>query len=108
MTKNKKFDNVVSTTLESCKQTLLVKGREYRRNNNPFHNFDRGVQSDPRKSREEVIWGMALKHHISVMDMIDDVKEGIKPSEEIIDEKFGDYINYLLIMKASIKDKVCK
>lgn len=99
------FDNVISSTLNEIKETLLVKGKEYRRNNNPFHNFDEGVK---RKGviREKVIDGMLLKHEISIDDITNDLEKGILPSLATINEKFGDNIIYLLIKKASIIDKI--
>ena len=101
------FDNVINEQLESCKQTLVVKGKEYRRNDNPLHNFDVGQQqSTTGETREEVIYGMARKHWISIQDIRNDIKEGKLPTKAMLDEKFGDFINYLLIEKASIVDKI--
>lgn len=101
------FDNVVTQTTQNCLNTLTVKGKEYQRNNNPLHNFDRGVEvSGFTSTREEIIWGMALKHFISVQDIKDDLANHILPTKELIDEKYGDLINYLLIEKASIVDKI--
>lgn len=100
------FDEVVQETIQSCLSTLVDKGREYRRDGNPFHNFEKGMRFDAQKSREEIIWGFALKHFISVQDMREDVKKGNYPKLEVINEKYGDLINYLLIEKASIVDKI--
>lgn len=101
------FDAVVHSTVENCLKTLVVKGKEYQRNNNPLHNFDRGVEvSGFTSTREQVIWGMALKHFISVQDIKEDLSKNILHSKELIDEKYGDLINYLLIEKASIIDKI--
>ena len=102
---NEEFGSIVNSTLEECKNTLTVKAVEYQRNNNPFHNFDKGVKIT-NKSREDVIWGFALKHFISIQDIKDDLKNGIIPSEELLDEKYGDLINYLLFEKASILEIV--
>lgn len=99
------FDETVKSTVESCLDTLTVKGVEYRRNGNPFHNFDKGSEVTGR-SREDVIWGMALKHFISVQDIKYDMKSGVLPTKEVLDEKYGDLINYLLIEKASILEKI--
>ena len=38
----KRFDEIVEEVCEQVKQTLLVKAKEYRRQNNPFPNFDMG------------------------------------------------------------------
>lgn len=99
------FDEAVKSTVDTCLNTLVVKGREYRRNGNPFHNFDKGSEVTGR-SREDVIWGMALKHFISVQDIKNDMKSNILPTKEVLDEKYGDLINYLLIEKASILERI--
>lgn len=38
------FDTDIEATLARIKELLLVKGKEYRRNNNPYHNFERGAE----------------------------------------------------------------
>ena len=38
MTENR-FEQIVDETLNQIKETLIVKGKEYRRNQDPFHNF---------------------------------------------------------------------
>lgn len=99
------FEEVVTDTLKQCQDTMLIKGREYRRNNNPFHNFDKGVEISGQ-IREDVIWGFALKHFISIQDIRSDLRDGKLPSEELLNEKYGDMINYLLIEKASIVARI--
>lgn len=99
------FEEVITETLKQCQDTMLIKGREYRRNNNPFHNFDKGVEISGQ-IREDVIWGFALKHFISIQDIRSDLRDGKLPSEELLNEKYGDMINYLLIEKASIVAKI--
>lgn len=101
------FEAIVESTVHGCVNTLVIKGREYRRNDNPLHNFDVGTQqSTTNETREEVIWGMARKHWISIQDIRNDIKQGQLPSIELLDEKFGDMINYLIIEKASIMDRI--
>ena len=103
----KRFDEVINEQLDNCENTLIIKGKEYRRNNNPLHNFDVGVQqSTTNETREEVIFGMARKHWISIQDIRSDVKNNKLPTKQQLDEKYGDFINYLLIEKASIIDKI--
>lgn len=99
------FNEVVSDTLEQIKETLLIKGKEYRRNNNPFHNFEEGARIKGI-TREKVLDGMLLKHEISINDMTNDLDNNILPSEEIVNEKFNDNIIYLILKKASILDRI--
>ena len=104
---NKRFDEIVNCSVESIKHTLLVKSKEYQRNNNPFHNFDEGSKRSG-VIREKVLDGMLLKHEISIADITNDLAEGILPKIETIEEKFGDNLIYLILKKASIIDKIEK
>ena len=99
------FDKTIEESLNQCRKTLVVKGKEYRRNNNPMHNFETGAKITGA-SREDVVRMFALKHEISIQDIRNDLKKGILPTKELVDEKFGDIINYLLIEKASILDRI--
>ena len=100
-----RFNEVVDQTLEQVTEVLIEKSKEYSRNENPFHNFDVGA----RKTgliREKVLDGMALKHEISIDDIVNDIEKGELPSYDVINEKFGDAINYLILKKASIIDRI--
>lgn len=99
------FDQVIEQTLSTIKQLLIVKGKEYRRNANVFHNFEAGAKKTG-KIREEIIQDFALKHIISIDDMREDIKKGILPKLSTIEEKFNDALVYTLLEKASIVDRV--
>ena len=97
------FDEVVSNRLESIKNTLLIKAKEYAKGDEDrLHNFNRGAQITGQ-SREKVLQGFMLKHLVSVFDMIDDPS---KATEYMIEEKVGDAINYLILLEASFKDRL--
>ena len=101
------FEKIVTKTIERISETLIEKGKEYRRNNNPFHNFEQGEKITD-KTREQVLDGFLLKHEISIADMTKDLSEGIIPKPETVHEKFNDNIIYLLIKKAMILDRIEK
>jgi len=100
-----KFEEIVNETLNNIKETLIVKGKEYRRNNDPFHNFNEGSKRSGL-IREKVLDGMLLKHEVSISDITNDLEKGILPKVETLDEKFGDNIIYLILKKASIIDRI--
>lgn len=100
-----RFDEVVDIFLNSVRETLIVKGKEYRRNGNVFHNFDEGSKRSGL-IREKVLDGFLLKHEISIADITNDLEKGILPKISTIDEKFGDNVIYLIIKMASIIDKI--
>lgn len=104
MTENE-FDILVEARLEKIKKTLIEKGREYRRNADPLHNFNVAAQVG-KTTREKALWGFALKHYVSFLDMLDDIEKGKLPSLEVVDEKLGDLMNYLVLCEASIKDRI--
>ena len=99
------FDKIVQERTEKTVATLIEKGKEYRRNNDPMHNFNVAAKLG-NTTREKALWGFALKHYVSFMDMLDDIEKGVLPKTELVDEKIGDLINYLILCEASIKDKI--
>ena len=101
----KKFSWVVEQTLYNIKNVLVIKGKEYRRNGNVFHNFDVGSQRSGL-IREKVLDGFLLKHEISISDITNDIEKGILPETYVLDEKFGDNVIYLILKMASIIDKI--
>lgn len=101
----KRFEEIVDNFLNKIRETLITKGKEYRRNNNPFHNFDVGAQRSGL-IREKVLDGFLLKHEISIADITNDLEKGILPKISTLDEKFGDNVIYLIIKMASIIDKI--
>ena len=102
-----RFEQIVDETLNQIRETLIKKGAEYRRNQDPFHNFNVGSRITGL-IREKVLDGMLLKHEISIADITNDLAEGILPKIETIEEKFGDNLIYLILKKASIIDKIEK
>ena len=99
------FDDVVDKTLAQIRETLVIKGKEYRRNGNPFHNFEIGARKK-NITREKVLDGFALKHEISIEDLTNDLDNGKLPSEDAVNEKFGDILIYLIIKKAMFIDRI--
>lgn len=97
-----KFDEVINNRITHIKKTLASKGKEYARGNNRFHNFDRGA-AITGQTPTKVLSGMMLKHLISVLDIVDDIDQGVWPTTDLKDEKIGDLINYLILLDGLIE-----
>lgn len=99
------FDEVVDNRLRKIKEILFIKAKEYIREDNPFHNMDCAA-NDLNKEPEDALVGMAIKHWISIKDMINDLYEGKVPTEAVIDEKFGDWIVWMILLEGLFKRRL--
>jgi hypothetical protein len=99
------FDALVEKRLDLTREVLIIKGREYRRNSDPLHNFNMASKLN-NTTREKALWGFATKHLVSFLDMLDDIEKNKLPKKEYVEEKIGDLINYLILCEASIKDRM--
>ena len=95
------FEKHVDERIEKIHHVLQIKAKEYRKNDNPFHNFDRAAAMS-NCTPERALMGMLAKHQISVLDLVDDIDSGKMPSRELVDEKIGDHINYLILLEGLI------
>ncbi len=108
--KNKKetpFEKVVRERLETINHLLMVKGKEYVRGDDRYHNFTRSGEMN-RQTPTRALHGMNTKHLVSMLDMLDDIDAGSYPTEKAVNEKFGDIMVYLVILEALIKDRYIK
>jgi uncharacterized protein YqfB (UPF0267 family) len=94
------FNKVVEEQIKSIKSTLVKKAKEYATDDDRLHNFNlAGVLLDC--SSVFALAGMMTKHTVSVYDIIRQYnKLGITPTNELLNEKIGDLINYLILLKA--------
>lgn len=108
MTKDS-FRALIDARLAAIVQTLQSKGEEYQKGekDDVLHNFKRAAHI-ANHTKEQALDGMMMKHYISYRDILEDVSKGNLPTEEILDEKIGDLINYLILMEACIKESIHK
>ena len=83
-------------TIERLKTLLLIKGKEYRRNNDPYHNFNEGAKLMNVRPMT-VLNFFRLKHVISIDDLQKDFEQGKEVSEAQVNEKYDDILVYTLI-----------
>ena len=99
----KDFDKIVADRMAWCRQTLCAKGDEYARDGDRLWNFKvaaRKLNCHPAKA----LAGMMVKHTVSVDDIIDGLAKGNVPPKELVAEKIGDSINYLLLLEGLIEE----
>ena len=85
-----------SETIERLKTLLLIKGKEYRRNSDPYHNFNEGAKLLSVRPMM-VLNFFRLKHVISIADLQKDFEDKKHVSAHQINEKFDDILVYTLI-----------
>lgn len=94
----KEFKRLVKARQKHTDITLLQKGEEYSRNGERLHNFYRAAAMN-NQTPEQALWGMLSKHLVSLKDMVDRTEKSIYPTEDQINEKLGDIINYLHLLE---------
>ena len=99
------MDDLITHRLGLIKSTLLVKAKEYARNGDRLHNFNKGSKQY-EKPREQVIYDFMQKHLISFDDMMNDLNGGDIKSIFMWEEKIGDIINYMVLLEASLKHRL--
>ena len=97
----KTFNCIVETMMQKSKNTLINKANEYATEDR-LHNF-RVAAVFQQCTMEQALFGFLTKHLVSISDMC---KSGQKYPDEVWDEKIGDSINYLLLLRAVVADKM--
>lgn len=96
------FDEILKRRLRKITETLGNKELEYAQAGNRFHNFDVAAQRRGI-TPEKALDGMMLKHEVSVSDLINSPNN---VTQELIDEKIGDNINYLILLEGLLNRRL--
>jgi len=99
------FYNFVSDTLYNCEHTLISKGKEY----TEYHWLENLEEACMEKYYEvnlenilEILDGYRLKHKVSINKIKRDTINGKIADQSLINEKYGDYINFMIMEQAII------
>lgn len=97
------FNKELDKLFNSIKQKFQIKGDEYATEESVFANFDKGsgIMGLPP---ELVLDGYLTKHYVSYRDMLDSIFDGVRPTNEMIDEKLGDIILYFILQKIMMEN----
>jgi len=96
----KRFNQIVEETVKRSTDLLVVKQAEYNLSNDRFDSFKRGAGITGWKP-DQVLLGYLTKHLASIVDMINSDQQF---TEEKIEEKIGDAINYFLLLRGLWED----
>jgi hypothetical protein len=102
----KDFDVILEDVIKNIREILGNKGIEYSSDKDRLYNFRRCADI-LHITNERALLGFAMKHFISILDMIEGLPDKI-PSKERIDEKCHDMINYLILLKALLSERIKK
>lgn len=104
------FNGLVEEAIERTRNVLIRKGAEYAGDVNVFHNFDAGTGISLHNTNVAVAWEYACKHLQSIKDLIKYVEDNgtTNANVALVNEKFGDAINYLLLMEGMFKKMIAE
>jgi hypothetical protein len=96
------FVKIAEATMSQINNTIGVKGKEYS-TGDAFSNFKAAAGGLSFHDKPEMVaWEFATKHFQSIKDII----SGKVPADQaVVDEKIGDAIVYLLLIKGMLTEK---
>ena len=101
MTDKELYDHILNNRLDAISETMASKQAEYATEQSPYHNFDTAGEADGI-TPEQALWGMFLKHYVSVRDMV----KGGNTTPYLVHEKIGDCINYMILLEGLLMRRV--
>jgi len=95
------FNVFLQDWLVRIKGILGQKAGEYAQDGDRLFNFRLAAKINGQ-TMPQALWGMATKHLVSVMDLV----EGrLQPTPEIVEEKCTDLVNYIILLSAVLYDE---
>ncbi len=95
----KEFERFFEERLRKCKETLIIKAREYASDTDKAHNFNEAGRMMNMRP-EQIAFMYMMKHFQSLTDI---VMNGKQVSKEVWDEKVGDLLNYWFLIDAIVQ-----
>ena len=97
------FSRRVEKRIDLIRQILLTKHKEYAKDDNVFRNFDEAAGGlSLHSTSAEVLWSYMTKHLVSIKDIVSD---NAPVTNEVVSEKIGDVINYLILLEAMLNQR---
>ena len=102
--KIQKFKKLLESRFDKTRETYSTKMTEYANIMDVLKSFREGVGFSFHDTPEGVAWEYACKHFESIKSIISKLP-GEVPTDELLEEKIGDAINYLIILEGLIKER---
>ena len=102
-----RFKCLLQGDFNRTERVFTSKRNEYAHDQDVFANLKQGVNFSLHNETEQVAYEYACKHLESIQSMIKKLPDEV-PSEKLINEKFGDAINYLIIIEGLLKERLKK
>lgn len=97
------FNSIFRDTIEKAFNLLNGKAAEYAESGDRLHNFKRAAELQGC-TPIGALGGMMVKHTVSIYDLIRRYERGANIPPELWDEKIIDSINYLILLRAAVKE----
>lgn len=95
------FNVLLHDWLVRIERILGQKAGEYAQDGDRLFNFRLAAKINGQ-TMPQALWGMATKHLVSVMDLV----EGrLQPTPEIVEEKCTDLVNYIILLSAVLYEE---
>lgn len=95
------FERIFEQVVGQSRDVLVAKAAEYATDTDRLHNFKKAaVITD--STPNQALWGFLVKHLVSLSDMVSSDKTY---TDAQWDEKIGDSINYLILLRAQVADE---
>lgn len=100
---NEEFQRVVMDAIKSIDAVLHHKAKEYARGDR-LSNFKKAAAA-MSNTPEKACVAFWMKHVISINDLVNDLEAGKHVSMVMWDEKIGDSINYMILLKGLVTER---
>ena len=99
-----KFFELLEQRFSKTRKTYSTKMNEYATDLDVFQSFRNGMGFSFHDTPEGVAWEYACKHLECIKTIISKLPDEV-PTDELLEEKIGDAINYLIILEGLIKER---
>lgn len=99
-----KFNSFAKNFVKQTTSVLYAKGKSYALNKNDRLEHFKSAAEYLNTTPQEACLAQATKHFISIRDMVC-ANNGVAFSPEQWDEKIGDAINYLVLLRAIVAEE---